>query len=35
MLVSKKISARNKVALELLYHRLGHISTGSLMDGDN
>ena len=31
---SKKISPRKEVALELLHHRLGHISTRSLMDGD-
>ena len=32
---SKKIAPRKKVALELLHHRLGHISARSLMDGDN
>ena len=31
---SKKISPRNKVALELLHQILGHISTRSLMGGD-
>ena len=31
---SKQLAPRNKVALELLHHRLGHISTRSLMDGD-
>ena len=30
---SKKIAPRKKVALGLLHHRLGHISTVSLMDG--
>ena len=34
MYKSKKIIPRKKVALELLHHRLGHISTISLMDGD-
>ena len=32
---SKKITSRKKVVLELLHHRLGHISTRSLMAGDN
>ena len=31
---SKKITPRNKVALELLHHRLGQRSTRSLMAGD-
>ena len=31
---SKKISPGKKVALKLLHHRLGHISTRSLMAGD-
>ena len=31
---SKKIAPINKVALELLHHRLGHRSTISLMSGD-
>ena len=31
---SKKLAPRKKVALGLLYHILGHISTRSLMDGD-
>ena len=31
----KKIAPRKKVGLELLHHILGHISTISLMDGDN
>ena len=31
---SKKIAPRNKVALGLLHHRLGHIYPRSLMDGD-
>ena len=30
----KKLAPRNKVALELLHHGLGHISTISLMVGD-
>ena len=30
-----KFLAKNKIALELLNHRLGHISTRSLLDGDN
>ena len=34
MTKSKKITPRKKVALEILYHRLGHISTRSLMAGD-
>ena len=34
MLKSTKIGPKKKVALELLHHRLGHISTRSLMDGD-
>ena len=29
-----KLAPRKKVALELLHHRLGHISTISLMNGD-
>ena len=32
--VSKKNSARKKIALELLHQRLGHRSTRSLIDGD-
>ena len=31
---SKKMSPRNKVGLELLHHRLGHISNISLVHGD-
>ena len=31
---SKKVKPRNKVALVLLHHRLGHRSTRSLMAGD-
>ena len=31
---SKKLPPRKKVDLELLHHRLGHISTISLMAGD-
>ena len=31
---SKKIAHRKKVAMGLLYHRLGHRSTISLMAGD-
>ena len=31
---SKKIAPRNKVALGLLHHILGHRSTRSLMDGE-
>ena len=31
---SKKVAPKNKVSLELLHHRLGHISTRSLMAGD-
>ena len=31
---TKKIAPIKKVALELLHHRLGHISTISLMAGD-
>ena len=30
----KKLSARKKIALELLHNRLGHISTRSLLAGD-
>ena len=30
----KNIAPRRKVALELLHHRLGHISTRSFMAGD-
>ena len=30
-----KLPARNKIALELLHQRLGHISTISLLAGDN
>ena len=32
--IPKKITPRKKVALELLHHRLGHISTRSLMAVD-
>ena len=32
--VSKKNSARKKIAFELLHQRLGHRSTRSLLDGD-
>ena len=32
---TKKLPSRKKIALELLHQRLGHISTRSLMDGDN
>ena len=32
---SKKGTPNKKVAMELLHHRLGHISTKSLMTGDN
>ena len=31
---TKKLPARNKIALELLHHRLGHRSTKSLLAGD-
>ena len=31
---SKKVKPRNKVALELLHHRLGHMYTISLIAGD-
>ena len=31
---SKKLAPRNKFALKLFHHRLGHISTRSLMAGD-
>ena len=31
---TKKLPARNKIALELLHQRLGHRSTRSLLDGD-
>ena len=34
MSTSKKISPRNKFALELLHYRLGHRYTRSLMAGD-
>ena len=34
MLKPKKIAPRKNVALELLHHTLGHISTRSFMDGD-
>ena len=34
MSMSKKIAPRNKVALELLHHRLGHRHTRSLMAVD-
>ena len=34
MSISKKILSGKKVALELLHHGLGHISTRSLMAGD-
>ena len=30
-----KLPARKKIALELLHQRLGHISTRSLLAGDN
>ena len=32
---TKKLPARKKIALELLHQRSGHISTISLLDGDN
>ena len=32
--MSKKNSARKKIALELLHQRLGHRSTRSLLDGN-
>ena len=32
--VSKKNTARKKIALEFLHQRLGHSSTRSLIDGD-
>ena len=32
---TNKLPSRKKNALELLYHRLGHRSTRSLLDGDN
>ena len=32
---TKKLPARNKIALELLHRRLGHRSTRSLLAGDN
>ena len=32
---SKKIAPRNKVALELLHHGLGHRSIRSSLDGDS
>ena len=31
---TKKLTARKKIALELLHQRLGHISTRSLLAGD-
>ena len=31
----KKLPGRNKIALELLHQRLGHISTRSLLARDN
>ena len=32
---TKKLPARENIALELLHQRLGHISTRSLLAGDN
>ena len=31
---TKKLPSRTKIALEFLHHRLGYISTRSLLDGD-
>ena len=32
---TEKLPSKQKIALELLHQRLGHISTRSLLDGDN